>query len=188
MEKDLIIDVNSTEISIALLDNHRLVELNKEQNNGSYSVGDVYLGKVKKIMPALNAAFVDIGDDKDAFIHYLDLGFNFRAFDYFTKAYTKGSKISSYYLAISYLRGLGTEVNYKEAFNYLLVATDLGYYSDAFTELAKCYIEARGCKQDIEKGIEYYKKGVEAGSRFSAANLGYLYYDGKYIEKNYARP
>ena len=82
MEKDLIIDVNSTEISIALLDNHRLAELNKEQNNGSYSVGDVYLGKVKKIMPALNAAFVDIGDDKDAFIHYLDLGFNFRAFDY----------------------------------------------------------------------------------------------------------
>ena len=68
MEKDLIIDVNSSEISIALLDNHRLVELNKEQNNGSYSVGDVYLGKVKKIMPALNAAFVDIGDDKDAFI------------------------------------------------------------------------------------------------------------------------
>jgi ribonuclease G len=48
MEKDLIIDVSSTEISIALLDNHRLVELNKEQNNVSYSVGDVYLGKVKK--------------------------------------------------------------------------------------------------------------------------------------------
>ena len=47
MEKDLIIDVSPAEISIALLDNHRLVELNKEQNNGSYSVGDVYLGKVK---------------------------------------------------------------------------------------------------------------------------------------------
>ena len=85
MEKDLVIDVNSTEISIALLENHKLAELNKEQNNGSFSVGDVYIGKVKKVMPALNAAFVDIGDDKDAFIHYLDLGLNFRAFDYFVK-------------------------------------------------------------------------------------------------------
>lgn len=85
MEKDLIIDVNSTEVSIALLENHKLIELNKEQNNGSYAVGDVYLGKVKRIMPALNAAFVDIGDDKDAFIHYLDLGLAFRALDYFTR-------------------------------------------------------------------------------------------------------
>jgi hypothetical protein len=67
------------------LENHRLSELNKEQNNGSFSVGDVYVGKVKKVMPALNAAFVDIGDDKDAFIHYLDLGLNFKAFDYFVK-------------------------------------------------------------------------------------------------------
>ncbi|HNW48157.1 MAG: Rne/Rng family ribonuclease [Bacteroidales bacterium] len=85
MEKDLIIDVNSTEVSIALLENHKLIELNKEQNNGSYAVGDVYLGKVKRIMPALNAAFVDIGDDKDAFIHYLDLGLAFRTLDYFTR-------------------------------------------------------------------------------------------------------
>ena len=97
MEKDLIIDVNSTEISIALLDNHRLAELNKEQNNGSYSVGDVYLGRVKKIMPALNAAFVDIGDDKDAFIHYLDLGFNFRAFDYFAKQVNPNRDLKTFY-------------------------------------------------------------------------------------------
>ncbi|MBR4087926.1 MAG: ribonuclease E/G, partial [Bacteroidales bacterium] len=97
MEKDLIIDVSSTEISIALLDNHRLVELNKEQNNGSYSVGDVYLGKVKKIMPALNAAFVDIGDDKDAFIHYLDLGFNFKAFDYFAKQINPNRDLKTFY-------------------------------------------------------------------------------------------
>jgi ribonuclease G len=84
MDKDLIIDVSSTEVSIALLENHRLIELNKEQNNGSFSVGDVYLGRVKRIMPALNAAFVDIGDEKDAFIHYLDLGLSFKALDYFT--------------------------------------------------------------------------------------------------------
>ncbi|MDP3453022.1 MAG: Rne/Rng family ribonuclease [Bacteroidales bacterium] len=85
MDKDLIIDVSSTEVSIALLENHRLIELNKEQNNGSFSVGDVYLGRVKRIMPALNAAFVDIGDEKDAFIHYLDLGLSFKALDYFIR-------------------------------------------------------------------------------------------------------
>lgn len=84
--KDLIVDVNSTEVSIALMENHRLIELNKESSQGhSYSVGDVYLGKVKKILPALNAAFVDIGDEKEAFVHYLDLGLYFRAFDEFVK-------------------------------------------------------------------------------------------------------
>lgn len=84
--KDLIVDVNSTEVSIALMENHRLIELNKESSSGhSYSVGDVYLGKVKKLLPALNAAFVDIGDEKEAFIHYLDLGLYFKAFDEFVK-------------------------------------------------------------------------------------------------------
>ena len=85
-EKDLIVDVNSTEVSIALMENHRLIELNKESSQGhSYSVGDVYLGKVKKILPALNAAFVDIGDEKEAFVHYLDLGLYFKAFDEFVR-------------------------------------------------------------------------------------------------------
>ena len=84
--KDLIVDVNSTEVSIALMENHRLIELNKESSQGhSYSVGDVYLGKVKKILPALNAAFVDIGDEKEAFVHYLDLGLYFQAFDDFVR-------------------------------------------------------------------------------------------------------
>ena len=85
-EKDLIVDVNSTEVSIALMENHKLIELNKESSQGhSFSVGDVYLGKVKKILPALNAAFVDIGDEKEAFVHYLDLGLYFEAFDEFVK-------------------------------------------------------------------------------------------------------
>ena len=84
--KDLIVDVNSTEVSIALMENHRLIELNKESSQGhSYSVGDVYLGKVKKILPSLNAAFVDIGDEKEAFVHYLDLGLYFQAFDDFVR-------------------------------------------------------------------------------------------------------
>lgn len=79
MSKELIIDASAQEISIALLENKRLVELNKEKSNLQFSVGDIYLGKVKKIMPGLNAAFVDVGYEKDAFLHYLDLGPQFQS-------------------------------------------------------------------------------------------------------------
>lgn len=78
MNTELIIDVREAEIAIALLENKQLVELNKERSNVQFSVGDLYLGKVKKIMPGLNAAFVDVGYEKDAFLHYLDLGPQFK--------------------------------------------------------------------------------------------------------------
>lgn len=74
MNKELIINVTSSEISIALIEDKRLVELNTEKCKTGFAVGDIYLGKVRKIMPGLNAAFVNIGHEKDAFIHYLDLG------------------------------------------------------------------------------------------------------------------
>ena len=84
--KDLVVDVTASEVRIALLENNRLIEFDKESTQGrNFSVGDVYLGRVKKILPALNAAFVDIGDNKEAFIHYLDLGLHFTAFDNFVK-------------------------------------------------------------------------------------------------------
>ena len=98
MDKDLIIDVGQSEISIALLENKRLIELNQEKTEGrGYSVGDVYLGKVKKILPSLNAAFVDIGDEKDAFVHYLDLGLNFKAFDHFVRSINVNSDFTQLY-------------------------------------------------------------------------------------------
>ena len=98
MDKDLIIDVGQSEISIALLENKRLIELNQEKTEGrGYSVGDVYLGKVKKILPSLNAAFVDIGDEKDAFVHYLDLGLNFKAFDHFVRNINVNSDFTQLY-------------------------------------------------------------------------------------------
>jgi ribonuclease, Rne/Rng family len=75
---DLIINVTPSEIAIALLEDKQLLELNKEKSNLQFSVGDIYLGKVKKIMPGLNAAFVDVGYEKDAFLHYLDLGPQFK--------------------------------------------------------------------------------------------------------------
>ena len=77
MNRELIISVNPTEVSIALCEDKVLVELNKEQCQTGFAVGDIYLGRVRKIMPGLNAAFVNIGHEKDAFIHYLDLGENY---------------------------------------------------------------------------------------------------------------
>ena len=77
MNRELVINVTPTEMSIALCEDKVLVELNKEKCQTGIAVGDIYLGKVRKIMPGLNAAFVNIGHEKDAFIHYLDLGSQF---------------------------------------------------------------------------------------------------------------
>ena len=74
MIKELIIDSSPNGATIALIQDKQLVELHKEQITNNYTVGDLYLGRIKKIMPSLNAAFVDVGYEKDAFLHYLDLG------------------------------------------------------------------------------------------------------------------
>lgn len=85
LKNELYIDVRPSEITIALLQNKQLVELNREVNNTKFSVGDIYLGKVKRIMPGLNAAFIDVGYEKDAFLHYLDLGPQFQTFNKFVQ-------------------------------------------------------------------------------------------------------
>lgn len=85
MRSELIVDVQPTEVSIALVEDSRLVSLQKESRNISYAVGDIYLAKVKKLMPGLNAAFVNVGYEKDAFLHYLDLGSQFSSYSSFLK-------------------------------------------------------------------------------------------------------
>lgn len=85
MRSELIIDAQPTEVSIALLEDSRLVSLQKESRNLAYAVGDIYLAKVKKLMPGLNAAFVNVGYEKDAFLHYLDLGSRFSTYADFVK-------------------------------------------------------------------------------------------------------
>jgi ribonuclease G len=74
LNSELIIDSTPDEVQIALLEDKRLVEFNQEKKDNNFSVGDIYLGRIRKIMPGLNAAFVDVGYEKDAFLHYLDLG------------------------------------------------------------------------------------------------------------------
>jgi len=84
MKFELVIDSKPTEVVIALLKEGRLIELHKQKHDNNYSVGDIYLGKIKKIVPGLNAAFVGVGHEKDGFLHYLDLGSQVNSFKKFT--------------------------------------------------------------------------------------------------------
>ncbi len=89
MSVDLIINSKPSEDVIALLEDSQLVELHKEKSNNNFSVGDIYLGRIKKVMPGLNAAFVNVGYSKDAFLHYLDLGPNFASLNKYVQGVIK---------------------------------------------------------------------------------------------------
>ena len=85
MTSEVVIDVQQNEISIALLEDKRLVEYQTEPRSVSFSVGNIYVAKVKKLMPGLNASFVDVGYERDAFLHYLDLGNQFNSYEKYLK-------------------------------------------------------------------------------------------------------
>ena len=85
MTSEVIIDVQPKEISIALLEDKNLVEYQNETREVSFAVGNIYIGKVRKLMPGLNACFVDVGSEKDAFLHYLDLGLQFSSYEKYLK-------------------------------------------------------------------------------------------------------
>ena len=85
MTSELVIDVQQKEISIALLEDKNLVEYQNEPRSASFSVGNIYVAKVKKLMPGLNASFVDVGYERDAFLHYLDLGSQFNSYEKYIK-------------------------------------------------------------------------------------------------------
>ena len=80
MRSELVVNVQPDNILTALLEDTRLVSLQKESRDANYAVGNLYLAKVKKLMPGLNAAFVNVGYEKDAFLHYLDLGPQFKTY------------------------------------------------------------------------------------------------------------
>ncbi len=90
MDNELIISAAADEVQIALLEDKQLVELHKEKKSSHFAVGDVVLGKVRKIMPGLNAAFIDINDEKDGFMHYLDLGTSYRSFEKYLRLAMNG--------------------------------------------------------------------------------------------------
>ena len=86
MTKELIINAAPHGVEIALMEDKRLVELHNEKADASFAVGDLYLGKVKKLIPGLNAAFIDVGFEKDAFLHYTDLSPYIKSLLKFTNA------------------------------------------------------------------------------------------------------
>lgn len=91
MTSEVIVDVQKNDISIALLEDKRLVEFQKEGRSEQFAVGNIYLAKVRKIMPGLNACFVNVGYERDAFLHYLDLGVRYRQFEHYLSL-IKGGK------------------------------------------------------------------------------------------------
>lgn len=90
MKTELIIRSNSSDIDFALLKDGRLTELHKETNDNNFNVGDIFLAKVKKTLSGLNAAFVNVGSDKDAFLHYHDLGPQLLSLSKYTKLVSTG--------------------------------------------------------------------------------------------------
>lgn len=85
MSIELVINSTSRGVEIAMLEDKELVELHRDQGKKKFAVGDIYLGKVRKVIPSLNAAFVNVGYEKDAFLHYLDLGPQFSSLGLYTK-------------------------------------------------------------------------------------------------------
>jgi ribonuclease G len=92
---ELVINSSPSDVSIALLKDGLITELHKEKNDSEFAVGDIYLGKVKKVIPSLNAAFVDVGYEKDAFLHYLDLGAQFSSASKFLKQTLDNPKVDA---------------------------------------------------------------------------------------------
>ena len=87
----MIIHSTPTEVEIALLEDGKLVELHHQKTDTNFTVGDIFLGKIRKLMPGLNAAFVDIGHKKDAFLHYTDMGPKLRSVLKYTDQVIAGS-------------------------------------------------------------------------------------------------
>ncbi len=92
MSLELVVDARPKGIWLALLNDGKLIELHEEQGNSDFSVGDIYLGKVRKVVPSLNASFVDVGYEKDAFLHYLDLGPQFNSLNKFSRDTLRGKQ------------------------------------------------------------------------------------------------
>lgn len=91
VEKELIISATATGVEIALLEGGKLAELHHQKTNNNFTVGDILIGKIRKLMPGLNAAFIDIGHRKDAFLHYTDLGPKLRSLNKWTNGVMNGS-------------------------------------------------------------------------------------------------
>ncbi|PVX51915.1 ribonuclease G [Balneicella halophila] len=115
MSKELVIDVQSDEIHIALLKDKKLQELNQEKKDNQFAVGDIYLARVKKLMPSLNACFVEVGFEKAGFLHYLDLGGQFNSINKFLKIVQKNKNTLSHLSKMQLLPDISKDGKISEA-------------------------------------------------------------------------
>lgn len=144
MSTELVINATEEEVSIALLEDKRLVELNRSKPEAKFSVGDIYLAKVKKTMPSLNAAFINVGYEKDAFLHYLDLGPQFSTLTkYLRHAINKKGKT----IAVSKFRR-EKDINKNGKINEVLKAGDL-----ILVQIVKEPISTKGPRLSSELSI-----------------------------------
>ena len=95
MDAELVINSTSAGVDIALLEDGQLVELHRDRGDVQYAVGDIYVGRVRKVMPNLNAGFVDVGHGKDAFLHHSDLGPQFKTQQIWVKRVMSGKQPTS---------------------------------------------------------------------------------------------
>ncbi len=145
MNSELVVDVQPSEVSIALLENSSLVELHKEARvEDSFAVGNIYLARVKKIMPGLNAAFVDVGYEKDAFLHYLDLGSQFNSLQNFLKQTLSDRKK----LAVTGKKGLMPEIEKNGVISDILTTGQ-----DILVQIVKEPISSKGPRLTSEISI-----------------------------------
>jgi ribonuclease G len=92
VSKSLFVSHSSKGFVFAMTEGKKLVEYGEETNEKAFQVGDIYWGEVRKINPSLNACFVDVGDEKDGFLHYLDLGEHFGSLRKLTQELNGGKR------------------------------------------------------------------------------------------------
>ena len=95
MNAELVIHSSAKGVEIALLHDKILVELHREESNSQFAVGDIYLGRIRKMVPHLNATFIDVGYEKDAFLHFLDLGPHFPTINKYVRRVLGGEKVNT---------------------------------------------------------------------------------------------
>ena len=138
---ELIVDVRPNGVWLALLREGKLIELHEERGNSDFAVGDIYLGKIRRLSPSLNAAFVDVGYDRDAFLHYLDLGSHFPSLNKYTKEVIRGKQNAS---SLQYFK-LESELNKEGKIDSVLSSSQL-----ALVQVAKEPISSKGPRLSSE--------------------------------------
>ena len=73
MNQDILINTTTAETRVAVLENRRIEEIYIERQSNLGLVGNIYLGKVVRVLPGMQSAFIEIGLERTAFLHVADM-------------------------------------------------------------------------------------------------------------------